>query len=56
VGHARKLKPDLKVLLITGCAHAPKSKRATIEHPILKKPHRRRQLEPSVREVLDHAA
>ena len=55
-GHARKLKPDLKVLLTTGYADAPENKRATIEDPILKKPYRRRQLEVAVREVLDRAA
>jgi CheY-like chemotaxis protein len=53
---ARQVRPQLKVLLTTGYADAPASKRAAIEDPILRKPYKRQHLAQAMREVLDCAA
>jgi signal transduction histidine kinase/CheY-like chemotaxis protein len=53
---ARQLRPQLKVLLTTGYADAPASKRAAIEDPILRKPYKRQHLAQAIREALDRAA
>jgi CheY-like chemotaxis protein len=56
VRHARKLIPDLKVLLTTGYAAETDETIANIKEPILKKPYKKERLTRALQEALRTAA